>query len=75
MTTLSVRKKVHQYVDDADENILEVVYKMLQIYLEDEEITSEQKIHINQRLKKYERGGNRLYTWEEVKRNVQKRKK
>ena len=32
MATTSIRKKVHQYVDEADNTILEVVCKMLEVY-------------------------------------------
>ncbi|MEQ1673757.1 MAG: heavy-metal-associated domain-containing protein [Candidatus Nitrotoga sp.] len=31
MTTTAIRKKVHQYVDSIDANVLEVVYNMLKL--------------------------------------------
>ena len=34
MTAIALRKKVHKYVDDVEENVLEAVYKMLRIYVE-----------------------------------------
>lgn len=32
MAQTNIRKKVHQYLDEADSNILEVVYKLLEVY-------------------------------------------
>ena len=32
MTTAVIRTKVHKYIDEADSNVLEVVYKLLEVY-------------------------------------------
>jgi hypothetical protein len=32
MTTTTIRNKVHKYIDEADSNVLEVVYKLLEEY-------------------------------------------
>ena len=32
MTTTAIRSKVHKYIDEADNSLLEVVYKLLEIY-------------------------------------------
>ena len=32
MTTTAIRTKIHKYVDEADSNVLEVVYKLLEVY-------------------------------------------
>ena len=32
MTEKTIRKKIHQYVDEADIAVLEVVYKLLELY-------------------------------------------
>ena len=32
MTTTAIRTKVHKYIDEADSNVLEVVYKLLEVY-------------------------------------------
>ena len=32
MTTTAIRKKIHQYVEEADTQVLEVVCKMLEVY-------------------------------------------
>ena len=45
MTTTAIRTKVHQYIDDADSSILEVVYKLLEVYRKGNEsyLSAEQK--------------------------------
>jgi len=32
MTTTAIRTKVHKYIDEADNNVLEVVFKLLEVY-------------------------------------------
>lgn len=32
MNTTTIRSKVHQYVDEADVKVLEVVYQLLEVY-------------------------------------------
>ncbi len=32
MTTTAIRTKVHKYIDEADSNVLEVVYKLQEVY-------------------------------------------
>jgi len=32
MTTTAIRSKVHKYIDEVDSNVLEVIYKLLEVY-------------------------------------------
>ena len=32
MTTTAIRTKVHKYIDEADNKVLEVVYQLLEVY-------------------------------------------
>ncbi|MCC6370681.1 MAG: hypothetical protein IT236_06745 [Bacteroidia bacterium] len=32
MTTTTMRSKVHQYIDEADSKVIEVVYQLLEVY-------------------------------------------
>ena len=34
MTTAALRTKVHEYIDEADSRVLEVVFKLLEVYRE-----------------------------------------
>ncbi|MBI3503106.1 MAG: addiction module protein [Bacteroidetes bacterium] len=70
MTTTAIRKKVHQYVDEAEENVLEVIYKMLKLYSGDESeslMSDEQKKEMDRRSKLFRQGKLKTSSWEEVK--------
>lgn len=70
MTTTIIRKKVHQYIDEAEENVLEVVYKMLKLYAGDDNqsmLSDEQKKELDRRSKLYHQGKLKASSWEEVK--------
>ena len=73
MTAIALRKKVHKYVDDIEENVLEAVYKMLKIYVDDdgESLMNEgQKAEIDKRSKLYHQGKLKTYSWDEVKKRT-----
>ena len=70
MTTTAIRKKVHQYVDDVEEKVLEAIYHMLKIYVDEGSeslMTKEQKSEIEKRGKLYRQGKLKISSWEEVK--------
>ena len=53
MTTTAIRKKVHQYVDEAEDKVLEAMYGMLKIYVdagEESMMSREQKKEIDKLL-------------------------
>jgi len=69
MTSTALRKKVHQYVDDVDDNLLEVVYNLFKLYNEEDEslMTKEQKSELDKRAQLYREGKLKTYSWKEVK--------
>ena len=73
MTTTAIRKKVHQYVDNAEEKVLEAIYNMLRIYVDQGEesmMSREQKNEIDKRSKLYRQGKLKTSGWEEVKKRT-----
>jgi len=70
MTSKALKKKVIEYINHADDNVIEAVYKMLKIY-EDSDgkslMTSEQKSEIERRSALYKLGKVKSSSWEEVK--------
>ena len=63
MTTTAIRKKVHQYIDHAEENVLEVVYKMLKLYSQDESmLTNAQKHELDKTLSEHKAGKLKYYS-------------
>ena len=73
MTTSSIRKKVHQYVDEAESNVLEAIYIMLKIYVDDDGkslMSKEQKVEIDKRARDYREGKLKTASWEELKKRT-----
>ena len=73
MTTSSIRKKVHQYVDEAESNVLEAIYNMLKIYVDEDGkslMSKAQKVEIDKRARDYREGKLKTASWEEVKKRT-----
>ena len=66
MTTTTIRTKVHKYIDEADTNVLEVVYKLLEVYRQNNAslLTNEQQKETVKRLELYKSGKMKGYTLE-----------
>ena len=75
MSPTVMRKKVIEYVNHAEDNVLELVYKMLQIYSDDEAksaMTMPQKQEIEKRAASYKKGLLKTNSWEDVKKSARK---
>jgi hypothetical protein len=72
MTTAAIRSKVHQYIDEADNNVLEVVYKLLEVYRQSNSslLTEEQKKEVLKRSVLYKAGKMKGYSLTEVRKRV-----
>lgn len=72
MTTNTMRKKVIEYVNHADENVLEVVYKMLRVYEGDNTslMNQAQKDEVEKRTTLFKQGKLKTSTWSEVKKKA-----
>jgi hypothetical protein len=73
MTSKTIRKKVIEYINHAEDNVLEAVYKMLKIY-EDSDgkslMTPDQKSEIDKRSSLYKQGKLKTSSWSEVKKRT-----
>ena len=78
MTAITLRKKVHEIVDVADTDVLEVVYSILKLRKEnsssDSLLTKEQKTELDKTLAEHKSGKLKYYTLSEAKKIVYKRK-
>ena len=75
MRVATLRKKVHQYLDDADEKVLEVVYQMMKRYSAESiesNLTDEQKEELERRTELYLQGKIKTVPWEDVKKRARK---
>ena len=70
MTTTTLRKKVHQYIDDIDNDLLEAVYNILKIYKHDvgeqSLLTKGQKAELDKTLSEHKAGKLKYYSIEQA---------
>jgi putative addiction module component (TIGR02574 family) len=70
MTTIKIREKVHNIIDNADERILKVVYAMLKEFEKTEttisSLTDEQQEEIERRWKNHKSSKSKSYSLDEV---------
>lgn len=71
MTTITIRQKLHQYVDESDERLVKLLYTLAKEYNEDDNfdnIFSEEEIReFDNRRQKRLNGESKLYSWDEAK--------
>ncbi len=76
MTTVKIREKVNEYLNNADERMLKVVYAMLKEYentpVQKSVLSDEQYKEMQKRLKNYRNGKSKGYTIEQVSQHVKK---
>lgn len=73
MTSNNIRKKVIEYINHAEDNVIEAVYKMLKIYEDGDGkslMTDEQKSEIEKRSALYKQGKLKTSPWSDVKRRT-----
>ena len=72
MTTTAIRTKVHKYIDEADSNVLEVVYKLLEVYRQSNAslLTDEQQKEVLKRSALYKAGEMKGYSLAEVRKRI-----
>lgn len=77
MTNTAIRKKIHQYVDEAEGNVLEVIYKMLKLYSGEDSsvITPAQKHELDKTLSEHKAGKLKYYTIDQARMQVYGNKK
>ena len=75
MTTTAIRSKVHKYIDEADSNVLEVVYKLLEVYRQSNTslLSEEQQKEVLKRSAMYKTGKMKAYTLSEVRKRVKQK--
>ncbi len=75
MTTTTIRAKVHKYIDEADNKVLEVVYQLLEVYRQSNSslITTEQQKEILKRSALYKTGKIKGYSIAEARKRVKQK--
>lgn len=75
MTSTAIRSKMHKYIDEADSDVLEVVYKLLEVYRQSNAslLTEVQKKEILKRSALYKAGKMKGYSLAEVCKRVKQK--
>lgn len=68
-STIDIRKRIHEFIDIADERILRIFKGIIDAEEEDDNysVPSSHYDVVNERREKYINGESKSYTWEEVK--------
>jgi putative addiction module component (TIGR02574 family) len=73
MDATAIRNVIHQYIDDADDRFLSLIYGMIKADKEDtsiNEISDEEMQLIEDRLAEYKKNPNSGSSWEEVEKRI-----
>lgn len=75
MTSTAIRKKVHEYIDEADVSIVEVIYKLLEVYRKANNslMTDEQQDEIIKRSIQFKNGEVKGHTLAEVQNRLKRK--
>ncbi len=78
MTTTAIRKRLYDYIRAADEKKIKAIYEIFEgqmapavDWFEDEAFVAE----LDDRVKRYEEGTDRAYTWDELEVSIEELKK
>ena len=76
MTTSTIRKNLHKYVDSVDDSFARVMHAMVQEYLssfqEDFTLTTAQEKELEKRIQRHKNGESKSYSWNEVKNSLKR---
>ena len=75
MTTTAIRTKVHKYIDEADNKVLEVVYQLLEVYRQGNSslMTAEQQKEILNRSTLYKAGKIKGFSITEARKRIKQK--
>lgn len=73
MDTIKIKDELHQYINQADDRFIWLVYAMVQVDKNEQELLSQQEIEeLERRLERHKSGQSTSYTWDEVKNRLNK---
>lgn len=74
MTITAIREKVHNYIDEADIKVLEVVYQLLEVYRQSNSslLTDAQQKEVLKRAAQFKAGKTKAHTIAEARKLIKK---
>jgi hypothetical protein len=74
MKTTDIRQLIQDYIHEADDRFVHMVYAMMRVNQEEEILTKEEKIEIDRRIAIHKNGESKSYSWSEARAMIEKRK-
>ncbi|WKK80436.2 addiction module protein [Marivirga arenosa] len=72
MSTITLRKELQEYLNNADERFIQLVYGMMQADKSNDFLLSEsERKKLDKRIARHKKGESKSYSWEEVKARLQ----
>jgi putative addiction module component (TIGR02574 family) len=72
MSTVTIRKELQEYLNNADERFIQLVYGMMQADKSNDFLLSEtERKELDKRIARHKTGESKSYSWEEVKTRLQ----
>jgi hypothetical protein len=74
MSTIEIKEKILDYIENADDKVLEAIYTLLSANVEDGyTLTEEQITQVEERREEYLSGKSKTYAWDEAKKMIGKK--
>ena len=74
MEAAQIREELHQFIDRADERILNQIHGMMKSASENTILTERQQKDLDMRVDRHKRGESKSYTWSEARAQIEKNK-
>jgi putative addiction module component (TIGR02574 family) len=72
MTTEAIRRRLHDYIESAQDKKVKAIYKIVEDEIEGTLLNEEQIAELDRRVAEYESGSVKGLSWEEVKNHAKK---
>jgi|CryBogDrversion2_2_1035213.scaffolds.fasta_scaffold384199_1 putative addiction module component (TIGR02574 family) len=73
MSTIEIKEKILDYIEYADDNVLEAIYTLLRANMDEHSLSDEQMAEVERRRADHLSGKSKTYSWEEAKKMIGKK--
>lgn len=74
MSAIQIREELHQFIEEADDRMLNLIYGLLQADKQQAALTTEQLTDLQVRVARHKSGESKSYTWAEARVMIEKAK-
>jgi hypothetical protein len=72
MNTTDIKRELHEYIEEADDRLLRILYGVVLAGQESYEIPEWHKIVLHERLEDYQKNPRNVISWEDLKTKIEK---